>query len=68
MAKKKKFLENTPEQYQRDIMALARAYLLLELCSGGRPVVQGYCCLHCGADNSVQKCKQPLEPRHVQTS
>lgn len=51
----------------RDIILLANAYLTLVRCPGGRLVVDGYVCVHCERDPTVQTCGKPKRKRKVKT-
>ncbi len=39
-----------------DLARCADTYLLLHNCPGGRPIVNGYVCPHCGTDTSEGDC------------
>ena len=41
---------------QRDLAACADAYLNIRACPGGRPIVDGLVCPHCGMDTSDGDC------------
>jgi hypothetical protein len=40
-----------------DLVLLAETYLRLRRCAGGRLLVDGYCCPHCGSDDPRKICK-----------
>jgi hypothetical protein len=42
--------------YQADLARLAHSFLLIVSCPGGRPIVKGYVCTHCGMDTSHGDC------------
>jgi hypothetical protein len=45
----------------RDLASLAHSYLQLRRCPGGRYVVKGFCCAHCGFDTSYGGCMEPAK-------
>lgn len=53
----------------RDLASLASSYLSVVRCPGGRPIVDGYVCPHCGTDTSWGECngvigfENPTEPK-----
>jgi len=63
-------IRNVDAHYTRDLAALAQDYLALKRCPGGRPVVVGYVCAHCGTDTSYGDCQGvagftlPAPPEH----
>ena len=48
--------ENLQVNRTRDLAHCAVAYLLIHNCPGGRPIVDGYVCPHCGTDTSFGDC------------
>lgn len=47
-------------QDTRDLLALAESYLDTRRCPGGRIVMKGYVCAHCGHDYTEDgRCKKP---------
>lgn len=54
MAKIKK--RNVEKNTVQDLANCATAYLLIHRCPGGRPIVDGFICPHCGTDTSNGDC------------
>lgn len=44
-----------------DMAAVAEASGMTQRCKGGRVILSGYMCIHCGADPSVEGCKAPAK-------
>lgn len=51
----------------QDLVTLAENYLILRRCPGGRFIVDGYVCVHCLRDPTVEKCGKPKRKRKVKT-
>jgi hypothetical protein len=49
------------QKYMADIYECATGHLLITHCPSGRPVVDGYMCLHCGEDPSEGFCGRPVD-------
>ena len=49
-------IKNVEAHYTRDLARCAKNYLLIKECPGGRPIVKGYICPHCGTDTSYGDC------------
>lgn len=49
-------IKDISANYTRDLANCANTYLLVESCPGGRPIVSGYVCPHCGVDPSYGDC------------
>ncbi len=49
-------IENIEANRKSDLAYLAQAYLTFVSCPGGRPIVHGYICPHCGTDPSYGDC------------
>lgn len=52
-------LDFDDESDTRDACTVLYATGMATRCSGGRIVLDGYVCTHCGADNSMEPCKAP---------
>ena len=49
-------IKDVENNYIRDMASCAHTYLYTVLCPGGRPIVWGYFCPHCGIDTSHGDC------------
>lgn len=49
-------IKDAEKHRKLDLAKLAEAYLIIGRCPGGRPIVDGYMCHHCGADPSCNEC------------
>lgn len=49
--------ENQLTQYDRDMAEIADFAARIITCPGGRPIMDGYVCIHCGQDTSVDRAK-----------
>ena len=47
------------QQDNKDIKAIAAAYVLTMRCKGGRLIHRDYICLHCRSSNPEEECNQP---------
>lgn len=59
-------IKNLDANYTRDLARCAD-YLAIVDCPGGRPIVKGYICPHCGADPSHGDC-DGVHPLNIMTS
>lgn len=49
-------IRNVETDRTADLAACATRYLDIRSCPGGRPIVRGYICPHCGYDTSDGDC------------
>lgn len=49
-------IKNVEDHFVRDAARCADHFLVLISCPGGRPIVKGYICPHCGYDTSYGDC------------
>jgi hypothetical protein len=50
---------------RNDLIALAESYLPMARCPGGRIIMDGYICAHCGKDPTDGKCGKPKRRRNA---
>ena len=53
------------QQDEKDMKAIAAAYLLTMRCKGGRLINRDYICLHCKSSNPEDECNQPITVKKV---
>ena len=44
---------------RRDVLEYALSWMNFERCPGGRVILDGYMCAHCGKDPGFGKCGKP---------